>query len=166
MKEVEALIPRHETMLAFLRKERDNLAVALQVLDNLDKRPAYLDPIRLPAEGDARSETTKPEGTPTVPNMIIEALMEAQDMGLHGMKAETITKWVRDRYWPDAPSSSVGPTAWRMARDNRLVRVGDLYALPPATAEKVMRNGEARNRLTSLLSEAMRKASDETQEVF
>jgi hypothetical protein len=48
------------------------------------------------------------------------------------MEPKDITAKIREQWWPDAPSQSVGPIAWRMwKKEGRLVKDGNLYSLPP-----------------------------------
>jgi hypothetical protein len=71
----------------------------------------------------------KPANTPPVPEMIIEELRAA---GPQGKTAAELLELIQKAYWPDATSSDVGSTAWRMWKDGRLVRPQTgRYALPP-----------------------------------
>ena len=88
------------------------------------KGPAWY--FRLPA-------SRKPDGTPTVPTMIITVLQELERDGVlqEGITPEAILAEIRRRWWPEARSSDVGPIAWRMAvKEQRLERIGSLYSLP------------------------------------
>ena len=69
----------------------------------------------------------KPSGSPAVPEMILEALSAAG----RPMTPNELLAYVREKYWPEAQSPDVGSTAWRMAKDGRLVRPSPgFYGLP------------------------------------
>jgi len=77
-------------------------------------------------------EKRKPDDAPTVPEMILEVLLRPHLLDDPGMEPKDITAAIRERWWPDAPSSSIGPIAWRMwKKEGRLVKDGSLYSLPP-----------------------------------
>jgi hypothetical protein len=73
------------------------------------------------------------ERTPTVPEMILSVLLRPHLLDDPGMEPKDITAKIREKWWPDAPSQSVGPIAWRMwKKEGRLVKDGNLYSLPPS----------------------------------
>jgi hypothetical protein len=90
---------------------------------------------RAEAEADrqeAELQKRKPESAPTVPEMIHEILLRPHLLDDPGMEPKDILNEIRKRWWPDAPSTSVGPIAWRMwKKEGRLVKDGNLYSLPP-----------------------------------
>jgi len=75
---------------------------------------------------------SKPTEIPSVPDMIIEALTEANDrLNVDSLTPSAILSFVQQKYWPDAKSADVGSTAWRMWKDGRLTRPQEgLYGLP------------------------------------
>lgn len=84
------------------------------------------------ARQEAEVEKRKPEGAPTVPEMILEVLLRPHLLGDPGLEPKAILAKIRERWWKDAPSASVGPIAWRMwKKEGRLVKDGNLYSLPP-----------------------------------
>ncbi len=84
------------------------------------------------ARQEAELEKRKPDTAPTVPEMIHEILLRPHLLDDPGMEPKDILNEIRKRWWPDAPSTSVGPIAWRMwKKEGRLVKDGNLYSLPP-----------------------------------
>lgn len=82
---------------------------------------------------ESEIEKRKPDTAPTVPEMIHEILLRPHLLGDVGLEPKDILIQIRKRWWPDAPSTSVGPIAWRMwKKEGRLVKDGNLYSLPPA----------------------------------
>lgn len=126
-----------------MREEREELLAFLRVYERFaedgDDAPAAPDPDlaarMVPPETEAviekgRSATSKPETAPTVPVMVFEALAAADMLGKPGLPPKEITAYIRQKWWPDAPSDSIGPIVWRMwSKDKRLDKIGELYAL-------------------------------------
>ena len=46
------------------------------------------------------------------------------------MLPKEIMEFIATNYWPDVRSELVGPIAWRMAKEGRLVKDGAHYRLP------------------------------------
>jgi hypothetical protein len=83
----------------------------------------------LPVDDLAEAQTIlrKPLNVPSVPDMIITALTEADGRPL---SPNALLTFVQTRYWPEARTADVGSTAWRMWKDGRLTRPAQgLYAL-------------------------------------
>jgi hypothetical protein len=92
----------------------------------------------------------KPEGIPMVPEMIIEALNCALSDGRAGLRVSELIAFIRDRYWPDAPTNSVGPVAWRMSKTGELQNNNSVYSLPneyKSTQRKRHRTGDKKEPL-------------------
>lgn len=135
---LEAQIASHELSLKVLREERDELLVAVRVIRRFsgeEREVAVAMVIGDHRKGlaaslneDARVEQEEraiQRAAKTTPQMILEILADHQVMNPRDLLGE-----VQKRYWPDAPSSSVGPTAWRMWKDGRLTKGDDGYSLP------------------------------------
>jgi hypothetical protein len=76
----------------------------------------------------------KPPGTPTTYEMILAALLEAQERGLRGLMPKDIGEFIRQKWWPHLKDSSVGPAAWRMYKEDLLQKSSaGLYMLPSAS---------------------------------
>jgi hypothetical protein len=76
------------------------------------------------AKPDAPS-ASKPQGLPSVPEMILQALVDAAD----GLRPRDITQTIRREWWPGMPGDRVLTTAFRMAREGRLAKDGNRYKL-------------------------------------
>lgn len=72
----------------------------------------------------------KPAGIPTMPEMIVDALRSTTNP--FGLSPKDIMEFIAAKYWPDVRSELVGPIAWRMAKEGRLVKNGTIYCLPNA----------------------------------
>lgn len=73
----------------------------------------------------------KPDGIPTVPKMVYEALRHAALRGETGLEPAAMLEFVRKKYWPTARSDDVGSTAWRLWKAGKLKKspTGSLYSL-------------------------------------
>jgi hypothetical protein len=72
-----------------------------------------------------KRQRLKPDGLPTVAVMIITALQQA---GKAERPAE-IADYVRHRWWPDLPTTTINVLAWRMAKAGRLTHQDGRYGL-------------------------------------
>jgi hypothetical protein len=73
----------------------------------------------------AKPAVSKPQGIPTVPDMILRTLTSAGD----GLRPAQITNSIRREWWPDMPADRVATTIFRMAHDGRLAKDGNRYKL-------------------------------------
>jgi hypothetical protein len=89
--------------------------------------------------------STKPEGIPLMAEMILEALSLAISEGKPGLRVSELIAFVHDRYWAEAPATSVGPVAWKMSKTGELQNNNSVYSLPRG-AESVNRERPSRNR--------------------
>jgi hypothetical protein len=71
----------------------------------------------------------KPDGIPTAPEMIYEALRHASLRGENGLEPAAMLEFVQKKYWPEAGSSNIGSTAWRLWRVGKLKKSGSIYSL-------------------------------------
>ncbi|MDO8324900.1 MAG: hypothetical protein Q7T23_18405 [Phenylobacterium sp.] len=136
-----------EVSMGLLRDERMELVNALRVIERFadpDEIAAQSEPnleIRMvaPEESAAvetvETEKRKPDDIPSVPEMILAVLLKPHLLGDPGMEPKDILARIREKWWPEAPSTSVGPIAWRMAKDGRLVKSGGAYSLPRKAGE-------------------------------
>jgi Fe-S-cluster formation regulator IscX/YfhJ len=92
------------------------------------------------------SKGKKPEGLPSIPDMILEAIRHAYSLGATGLDPAGLNSYVRGRYWPTVPGNIVGPTAWRMWKRGELMKDGPIYSLP---TEPEQRNGEPKTAISS-----------------
>ena len=153
---VQRELERHATAIAVLDGERAELEIAVRVFRRFESddsapaqsmptpdQPQLQDHPSLAEPGGPAKRTlrrtlkpgrkmrlvtyAKPTGTPTVIEMIKMALD-----GSAPMEPKAILEIVRDRWWPDAPSSSIGPTAWRMWNEMGILAKSEdgLYSFP------------------------------------
>ncbi|MCW5773694.1 MAG: hypothetical protein KIT16_18775 [Rhodospirillaceae bacterium] len=150
-KEIADAKARHKEALAALDLEDAELATAERVLTRLMQEAQFRE---MAANGHAEAadaeaaleggEVARPPGIPTMPEMIREALSQAQAQGYNGLKPAGLLSFVRAKYWPNAPQSSVGPTAWRMAKRGEIKKHGPNYKLPKKDSE----NSEAASEVS------------------
>ncbi len=129
---------KHDEFAAKARADAADYEAAERVLakmtsgsETMGALESSVAPIILKAE--AQASKRKPENIPPVPDMIIEALRDAQQKGAPGLTPSGLLSYIKQRYWSDARSPDVGSTAWRMWKDGRLTRPSDdpaLYGLP------------------------------------
>lgn len=135
--QLEREIARQELVVRALREERDEILVAMRVIKRFAGGGSEVlrpDKATEGLLGGVPSSTTRQGDQPaedkdeklTTPEMILRVLKANGGV----MQAKDILAEVRKLYWADAPSSSVGPTAWRMWKERRLAKVEDGYALP------------------------------------
>lgn len=120
-------IESHEAAIAKLRVEVIDFETAQRVLRSLSDKT---EPTIVPVASPTSRKRGKPFGTPTMPDMIIEALELAVKSGAPGLTPSGLLSFVQGKYWPEAKNSDCGPTAWRMERAGQLRKEGALYCLP------------------------------------
>ncbi|MFD1704825.1 hypothetical protein ACFSCV_17605 [Methylopila henanensis] len=127
--EVEREIAELTERLQSLKAELPELDVAERVLSRISGEAGHS-----VGHGDptppARSATTKPEGAPTVPEMILTLLKEARAEGRVGLEPREMVQRVARRWWPDVRTEAVGSIAWRMWKREQLRKDGPVYMLP------------------------------------
>jgi hypothetical protein len=94
---------------------------------NEQKRPDSDDIVQLHRSG---SKGNKPEGLPSIPDMILEAIRHTHGLGAPGLDPAGLTSFIRGRHWPSVLANVVGPTAWRMWKRGELAKDGSVYSLP------------------------------------
>jgi hypothetical protein len=94
---------------------------------NEQERPIADEIVQLHRSG---SKGNKPEGLPSIPDMILEAIRHTHGLGAPGLNPAGLISFIRGRYWPNAPANVVGPTAWRMWKRGELAKDGAIYSLP------------------------------------
>ena len=108
-------IARHEAEIARLIGERDELQVTLRTLGRLG----------VLEKGNASA----PVGPKmTVPEMVLEVLSRPENV--QGARPDPVLTAIRESYDPNIDPNNVRPTMWRMAKDGRLEKNGELYRLP------------------------------------
>jgi hypothetical protein len=73
--------------------------------------------------------SSKPEGTPTLFEMVSQILTDAAEWGDHLVEGELLYDQIKKRFWPDAPRNSIIPSLWRFWKEGRIVKEGTKYGL-------------------------------------
>lgn len=73
--------------------------------------------------------TTKPDGTPTLFEMVTEILEDRALIDSAPVEGDLIYEEIRRRWWPEAPRNSIIPSLWRFSKEERLVKDGTAYGL-------------------------------------
>ena len=68
----------------------------------------------------------KPDGLPTVAEMVLTVL---EDAGPGGLRPPQVTRVLRTRWWPDIPNERAAQTMYAMAKAGRLRKHGLRYRL-------------------------------------
>lgn len=78
---------------------------------------------KIPAAGGSK----RPKGIPTVPQMVIQLLEDAEARGLKGLKSNEIMEGINSRWWPGVSVNLVMPTVYRcISRDYYFGKQGKL----------------------------------------
>lgn len=133
-RDIAALIKDAEAKIAALQSEQRELEVVERVIIRLKGyAPSVTITDERPPKGKPET-AAKPPNTPTIPDMIFEALRVAyireQKIGL-GPKA--ITDYIAEKWWPNVKINAVGPVIWRMWKRGQLTKpdpARSLYSLP------------------------------------
>ncbi|WP_315756364.1 MULTISPECIES: hypothetical protein [unclassified Bradyrhizobium] len=80
-------------------------------------------PRRPPGLGSPR-----PEGIPTVPEMVTRLLLDAEQQGKRGLTSAEILEGVEKRWWSGVPSNAIMPTVYRcIAKEHWFSKEGKLF---------------------------------------
>ena len=144
--EIEAEINRLQARVQELQADFRDLAVAERVLVKLGGESGGQDRPRV-EQPAPRSGGGKPDGTPSVTEMIVMVLDEAQTrMGLRGLEPKDMATRIAGLWWPDVRPDDVNGIAWRMWKRGQLVKDGSVYMLPKkeeATGDLISRSAPA-----------------------
>lgn len=138
---------RLDAIAAERAKEEEELAIAERVIARLAQtnKPPALPPLpygpaptpaattsipqqpgqraKIPAQGGA----PRPEGIPTVPQMVTILLEEAERRGLRGLRSTEIMAGINDRWWPGVAVNLIMPTVYRcISAENWFEKEGKL----------------------------------------
>ena len=135
-------IAKLESKIAVLKAEENETVIAQNVMARLTGSPKSAEPIDNTANytngysnrsGKKRrvrpKGTVRPEGIPTMPDMIKMAITSAIKEGKGGLSPSELCDRIDKTWWPGVDPNSVKPTAWRLEQDDRLKKVGDKYTL-------------------------------------
>jgi DNA-binding protein YbaB len=132
-------IAQQREILDVLEAQERDLEVAERVLAALDAEEAESEVVLEPEQEVApvsAEPAGKPEGIPTMPDMIIEALKDAKARGQRGLEPKQMASFIAAKYWPTVTINAVGPIAWRMHTKERLGKRQSRYFLPKASSEE------------------------------
>jgi hypothetical protein len=132
------IVQQREILNALETQERE-LEIAERVLVSLDLESVP----EIAPEAEPHMTLTaadlmvggKPEGIPTMPDMIFEALKDAKARGLKGLEPKDIAAFIAAKWWPSVKINNVGPIAWRLYKNERLTKRQAKYRLPDDFAE-------------------------------
>jgi hypothetical protein len=134
------IVQQREILTALESQERD-LETAERVLVALDAEQGPEAAQEAAADTVQAAETVgKPEGIPTMPEMIIEALKDARVKGARGLEPKDMAAFIAAKWWPGVPINAVGPIAWRMYSRAKLTKRQSRYFLPKASEEAAEAN--------------------------
>jgi hypothetical protein len=134
-REVEQEIAVLSSRIDQLRQELPRLTVAEEVMGRLtgragEKAGAADESVAAAGSGG------KPDGTPTITDMILRVVIEAFQGGLTaGLQPKEMTRRIRGKWWPDARGSQISSIAWRLEKRGLLVKDGPRYKLAPKHVE-------------------------------
>lgn len=94
--------------------------------EEVEKEARSADGPAIPKDGAPR-----PEGIPTLAEMIDEVLADFEKMGRVGLSGRDLVTQIGLRYWPGVGWNSVLPTALRLVKKGRFARDGQLYKRVP-----------------------------------
>lgn len=150
LNDVEDEIERLSERIAALRAEAIDIKTAQRVINSIqidgDEETNFTsnvamrtDDLKTAISGLKKLELArkqKPANVPPVPDMIHKVVANAQAAGFDGLEPRLILKEIQRIWWPDATSESVGPIAWRMSKQGRLVKDGPVYSLPKTESSR------------------------------
>jgi len=109
-----------EDQIAALQDEAQEIGVALRVIEK------YTPPEVRTSAVDVKGKP-RPEGIPTIFEMVAFVLKEA---GNEGLTAGQIVERVRLRYWPGLANAQFQPSLYRFKKEGRLIKSGNRFRLP------------------------------------
>ncbi|MCO5131746.1 MAG: hypothetical protein M9932_14480 [Xanthobacteraceae bacterium] len=106
--------------VASLRSEADHIEIALQVIEKYA-------PSSGGDEDEPKSGAPRPDGLPTLFDMVVYSL---RDAGGEGLNSQGLSGKIRTRYWPGLVSQQIMPSVYRFVKEGRIVKRGDKFHLP------------------------------------
>jgi len=151
-REIEAEIKRHSDRIDTLRADLADLDIAERVLGRLGgpggTQAGQTGELAPPPGPETDASHIKPPNTPTIPDMISEALHDALRRGVPGLEPKEMTDYIAAKWWPNVPSVAVSPIAWRMWKRGDLRKEDSIYRLPENTeaADLLTKAGSAASK--------------------
>jgi hypothetical protein len=127
-KTLENAIAKSRATIAAMEAKLAELEIAERVIASLDDEGDSL--AEIIGASTQEESTGKPSGTPTMTDMIIEALQDARRRGAKGLEPKEMVDYIAKKWWPNVPSNAVGPIAWRMQDRGELRKRDSRYFLP------------------------------------
>jgi hypothetical protein len=143
---IQRELARLEDELVRLREEDVRLATAEAVFEEYGVNLAPQTTKRRAGGKKKKEARIKPEGIPTMPEMIVGALRDAFDRGKPWLQAHEIRDFISQRWWKEVDLNAVGPIVWRMATKDKtkiVVRTDAGYALAKAIGASAGETAEA-----------------------
>lgn len=131
IREVLQALDRHRLEIDALVREQAELEMAAKVIARLTGAERTSigeeDAIESAAHGRA-----KPEGIPTMPEMIRRVFIGARMRGVGSMEPKDVTAEIKQGWWPSVDGANVSATMWRLAQRGVLLKAEDSpsYSLP------------------------------------
>jgi hypothetical protein len=113
-----------------LDQEANDLAVTERTLARL-LSVELPDMVEVPDHRPDVARRRKPKGIPSVYTMTATILRESNDVHeRRWLEAQDIVQLIRAKWWPNAESTDITPTLWRLSKTDKLLKRGSQYALP------------------------------------
>ncbi|GFO83479.1 MAG: hypothetical protein A49_31060 [Methyloceanibacter sp.] len=116
---IEARLEEIREKTAALEKEHAELLTALNVLNRLSPTGKIATSPKTTGSGPPR-----PDGLPTIFEMVELVLKDAELSGESGLTARQIVDTIGARYWPGVADSQIQPSLYRFAKAKRLKKRG------------------------------------------
>ena len=107
---------RMEAAEAQRKNEEEELAIAERVLARLagkSDNSSTSEATKIKKVIPATDSAPRPAGIPTVPEMVTELLLEAEQTGKRGLTSSEIVATIDSRWWPGVAVNAIMPTVYR-----------------------------------------------------
>jgi len=107
-----------EDKIAILRKEADELDVALRVFQR------FAEP-EVTEDDKTKLGPPRPAGIPTLFDMTYQVIREAEQQGKKGLAAKEIVDEIGRRYWPGVQGAQILAPVYQMAKKGRFKKLSN-----------------------------------------
>lgn len=153
--DIEARRKSIDAQIVALQREAEEIEITLRVLKRF---PAGKEG-QEPEQTSNKSGPPRPDGTPTLFEMVSLILSSARREGKLGLTGREIVDEIGRRYWPGVQSQQVLPTVYRFVKETRLGRQDGKFVLkdkaPPDDSESASKNTVESGSSTSIVSEGV-----------
>jgi len=115
-----------DELIRKLEDEASDIEIALRVIEKYA-------PAEMETKSDGGRGAARPNGLPTLFEMVTYVLRDAESNGL--TSSEIVAK-IRARYWPGLISSQIMPSVYRFVKEKRLGKRGDKFHLLPKAGKQ------------------------------